>query len=467
MIVGFVTLMERFCAVKLGIDIGSTTTKLVVLDQEEILFQKYIRHLSRQRESVISLLSDVPDLCGSTPVQICFTGSGARALATRVQLPFTQEVVANAEALKHFYSKVGSAIELGGQDAKIIFFRENKNHEPEVYDMRMNGSCAGGTGAFIDEVAAVLGVTPPEMKEMADQGESVYDISGRCGVFAKTDIQALLNQGVKKEDIALSSYHAIAKQTIGGLSQGLEITPPVAFEGGPLTFHPRLVTVFAERLHLSAKDILIPERPEMMVAYGAALSLDALHAGCASITVAELLTQLRSLTDDTAEEEAEERYFTSATEKVKFFARHPKKEVPVHTPRAGEVLNVYLGIDSGSTTTKLVLIDEHENLVDSFYAHNEGSPLDIARDALLKIYEKYEAAGAELNILGAASTGYGEYLFSTAFRTETHIVETVAHALAASRYSNNPTFLLDIGGQDMKAIWLEDGIITNIVVNEA
>lgn len=451
----------------IGIDIGSTTTKIVVMKKDNVLYQNYIRHSARQRESVIRLLEEVRDICGTAPVRICFTGSGSRTIAERLQLPFTQEVVANAEALKHFYTRVGTAIELGGQDAKIIFFKENQDHEPEVYDMRMNGSCAGGTGAFIDEVAAVLGVTPPEMKQMAEDGTSVYDISGRCGVFAKTDIQALLNQGVKKEDIALSSYHAIAKQTIGGLSQGLTIRPPVAFEGGPLTFHPRLIEVFAERLHLSEEDILVPQHPEMMVAYGAALSLDTLHADKTGVTVDTLLSDLTALSDDTGAEEAGERYFTSATDKVLFAKRHPKEEPPVYHPKAGETIRAYLGIDSGSTTTKLVLLNEREELIDSFYAHNEGSPLDIAREALLSIYDKYEQAGATLEILSAASTGYGEFLFSKAFRTETHIVETVAHALAAGRYVDNPTFLLDIGGQDMKAIWLEDGIITNIVVNEA
>ena len=263
----------------IGIDVGSTTTNIVVRSDGEIILQKYIRHFAKQRESVIRLLEEARALCGNQPARICLTGSGSRTLAERLELPFTQEVVANSLALKARYESVGTAIELGGQDAKIIFFRENEEGEPEVYDMRMNGSCAGGTGAFIDEVATVLNITAPELREMADRGESVYDISGRCGVFAKTDIQALLNQGVKKEDIALSSYHAIAKQTIGGLSQGLEVKPPVAFEGGPLTFHPRLIDVFAGRLSLKKEDILVPEHPEMMVALGAALSLESLHAG--------------------------------------------------------------------------------------------------------------------------------------------------------------------------------------------
>ena len=452
---------------EIGIDVGSTTTKIVVRLDGETVLQKYTRHFAKQRESVIGLLEEARNLCGNAPVTICLTGSGSRTLAGRLALPFTQEVVANSLALKARYRSVGTAIELGGQDAKIIFFRNGKDGEPEVYDMRMNGSCAGGTGAFLDEVATVLNVSAPELKELADRGESVYDISGRCGVFAKTDIQALLNQGVKKEDIALSSYHAIAKQTIGGLSQGLDVKPPVAFEGGPLTFHPRLIGVFADRLSLHGDDILVPEHPELMVALGAALSLPALHPEAKTVQIASVLEHMRTLSDDTGEEESGLLYFASPEERRRFEEKHPKKEAPSYVPKRGETVDAYLGIDSGSTTTKLVLLNREGNILDSFYASNEGSPLDIARDALLAMYDKYAKAGAVLNILSACSTGYGEFLFSKAFRTETHIVETVAHTMASERFTKNPSFILDIGGQDMKAIWLEDGIITNIVVNEA
>ena len=202
------------------------------------------------------------------------TGSGAKPIAEKLKLAFIQEVAANAEALKTLYPSIGTAIELGGQDAKMIFFREDAStHTVSVADMRMNGSCAGGTGAFIDEIASVLKIPVEDFNALAAKGTCVYDISGRCGVYAKTDIQPLLNQGVAKEDLALSAFHAIAKQTIGGLAQGLEIKAPVAFEGGPLTFNPVLVKVFAERLSLAREDILIPEHPELMVACGAAVSL--------------------------------------------------------------------------------------------------------------------------------------------------------------------------------------------------
>ncbi|MBQ8134554.1 MAG: activase, partial [Clostridia bacterium] len=453
----------------IGIDVGSTTTKIVLTDNGNMIYHKYIRHFARQRESIITLLEEVKNIVKDEPFNICMTGSGSRTLANKLGISFTQEVVANSLALKKKYNSIGTAIELGGQDAKIIFFREDDNGEPTVYDMRMNGSCAGGTGAFIDEVAAVLGVPDHKMHELASTGNSVYDISGRCGVFAKTDIQALLNQGVKKSDIALSSYHAIAKQTIGGLSQGLEIKAPVAFEGGPLTFHPRLCEVFAQRLNLKDEDILVPEYPEIMVAYGAALSINELHNGVEKYHIDDLLEQMKAVADEKDSEENDSGilYFETADAFYKFKKKNPHKEVPNYQPEPNEVVNAFLGIDAGSTTTKLVLMNEKEEIIDSYYASNEGNPLNVAKKALLAMFAKYQKANAKLNIVAAASTGYGEFLFSKAFRTEAHIVETVAHSLAAAKYVDNPSFILDIGGQDMKAIWLENGIITNIVVNEA
>lgn len=453
---------------RIGIDVGSTTTKVALLKDGELVFHKYIRHFARQRDSIVGLLKEAKDIVLSETVKLCLTGSGARIIASKTAIPFTQEVVANSLALKKKYARVGTAIELGGQDAKIIFFRENEKGEPAVFDMRMNGSCAGGTGAFIDEIAVVLGIDVTEMNDLASRGEGLYDISGRCGVFAKTDIQPLLNQGARKEDIALSCYHAIAKQTIGGLAQGLDIMSPVVFEGGPLTFHPKLTDVFATRLGLGKEDIIVPELPEMMVAYGAALSIDEIHKNEEVCSLDEVIVRFENIVDDTENDGASGQLFFENKDELNAFRKeHELKLAPESKPEKGQITNAYLGIDSGSTTTKLVLIDEEENIIDSFYASNEGSPLDVARKALLAMYNKYIQAGATLNILAASSTGYGEFLFNKAFRTETHIVETVAHSLAASKYVDNPSFILDIGGQDMKAIWVEKGVITNIVVNEA
>ena len=256
---------------QIGIDVGSTTTKIVALEPESgrVAYADYQRHHADQVKSVSDAVWRLAGHFPDGEFRFALTGSGAKSLAEAVGLPYVQEVVANSIALRARYERVGTAIELGGQDAKIIFFRKNSTSgQLEAADMRMNGSCAGGTGAFLDEIASLLHVPIEEFDSLAAKGDCVYDVSGRCGVYAKTDIQPLLNQGVSRENIALSAFHAVAKQTIGGLAQGLEIQRPVAFEGGPLTFNPTLVRVFQERLGLADDEILIPERPELMMARG-------------------------------------------------------------------------------------------------------------------------------------------------------------------------------------------------------
>lgn len=453
-----------------GIDVGSTTTKIVVLDAEtkETVYSDYRRHHASQLKSVLNALKEFSQKFPGQEFRLAMTGSGSKPIAEKLGLPFVQEVVANSIALRFDYEDVGTAIELGGQDAKMIFFGREGGHL-KVNDMRMNGSCAGGTGAFIDEVASILKVSVQEINSLAEKGSCVYDISGRCGVYAKTDIQPLLNQGISKADLALSSFHAIAKQTIGGLAQGLDIKSPVVFEGGPLTFNPVLIKVFAERLNLEAKDILNPAHPEVMIAKGAALSLNELFPDFVmECTIPQIIEFLEE--DCTKKEEVSSSgrlYFYSEEEKQEFFDRHKRKRPKVYKFARGETIRVYLGIDSGSTTTKFVLLDEDNQILDYFYSGNEGDPLVIAKDALIKMRDRYKAEGVKLEILGVGTTGYGELLFSKAFNTEYHTVETVAHAKAASHYVGDVDFLLDIGGQDMKAIWLSGGVITNIIVNEA
>lgn len=466
-----------------GIDVGSTTTKIVVMQtgdsDYEVLFSNYERHHANQLKSVLEILKKFDKTIPGQKVRVCLTGSGAKPIAESLGVPFAQEVAANAIALQKKYDKVGTAIELGGQDAKMIFFKESENdHTRSVSDMRMNGSCAGGTGAFIDEIASVLKVPVEEFNVLAEKGEHVYDISGRCGVYAKTDIQPLLNQGAAKEDLALSAFHAIAKQTIGGLAQGLEIESPVAFEGGPLTFNPVLVRVFSERLQLSEEEILIPEHPELMIATGAALSLKEMFAGSKTIAVTDILKKLDKIQQQKEEEkngknlpsENEEKarpFFASEEEKKAFEKAHAKEKITWKEPKKGETVRGYLGIDAGSTTTKFVLLSQDEEILDSFYAPNEGDPLKVAKQALVDLRERYKQAGAKLEIISAGTTGYGEMLFSKAFDIKNHTVETVAHARAAEKYIQDASFILDIGGQDMKAIWLENGVITNILLNEA
>ncbi len=456
-----------------GVDVGSTTTKIAAVDPQsrEILFSSYKRHHAAQLQSIYDALDELERRFPCGRVRLALTGSGAKTVAARLQAPYIQEVVANSIALRECYSDVGTAIELGGQDAKMIFFRKDADTGAlNVADMRMNGSCAGGTGAFIDEVASILKVPIEEFDALAAQGACVYDISGRCGVYAKTDIQPLLNQGVSKQDLALSAFHAIAKQTIGGLAQGLDIEKPVVFEGGPLTFNPTLVKVFAQRLHLTAEETLRPQRPEIMMAYGAALSLNSMFAEESHlISLGSAKALLHGANDRNTAPSADDTrpLFASEEEYRSFVQRHRLAPRPFRAPEPGQVIRAYLGIDSGSTTTKFVLMDEEENILDSFYASNEGDPLSVAQQALIAMRDRYRSAGAELDILAAGTTGYGELLFAKAFGAQCHVVETVAHARAAEQYVQNATFILDIGGQDMKAIWLDHGIITNIVVNEA
>ncbi len=486
---------------RLGVDIGSTTVKLVIIDAHtyQVIYSVYRRHHARQMETAAALLKEAAALFPLRKVRAAVCGSGGKPTAEALGIPYIQEVVANATAVCALYPQARTAVELGGQDAKLIFFHyDEEKKELTASDMRMNGSCAGGTGAFIDEIAALLHVEPENYEALAAAGTHVYDISGRCGVFAKTDIQPLLIQGAAREDIALSAFHAIAKQTIGGLSQGLELTPPIIFEGGPLTFHPTLVKAFAKRLHLKEEEIIIPDHPETIVALGTAIAIDKLFPegeDDEGATLEELGQRLSDCLKNKSEQ-AENRsrpFFADAKERADFELRHAKERLEVEEPEIEETglkapemtesapgesgieafeiyrgeLRVWLGIDSGSTTSKMVLMDENERVIDRFYASNQGQALRVVCDGIRGFYEKYEAQGVKLNILGVGTTGYGEKMLAKAFGADYHIVETVAHATAALKYYPQATFLLDIGGQDMKAIWLQDGVITNIMLNEA
>ena len=441
-------------------------------EQKKVLYSAYKRHYARQADTVKSVLTDIRFRFPDARFYAAVCGSGGKPIADALCSPYVQEVVANAVAVRTFYPQTRVAIELGGQDAKIVFFYYDEHtRKLAASDMRMNGSCAGGTGAFIDEIAALLRIPVEDFEALASKGRAVYEISGRCGVFAKTDIQPLFNQGGLPEDIALSTFHAIAKQTIGGLAQGLELKPPIIFEGGPLTFNPTLIRVFAERLGLSRADCILPENPETFVAYGAALSVDEMFADKRrELDIAAATGALSSLHGDTAREAREyaaPNFFSGAEERLAFERRHRLPDVPGCEGRKGGTLRVYLGIDAGSTTSKLVLIDENEQVVDRFYSNNHGEPLRVMRNGLLELKRKYDAAGVNLEIVAVGTTGYGELLFARAFGADYHTVETVAHAAAARHFAPDVSFILDIGGQDMKAISINDGVVTNITVNEA
>ena len=457
----------------IGLDVGSTTVKVAVLDDAgALVHHAYVRHNADQPLAALSLLEETRTRFPGRPLEVALCGSGGARIAEVLSAPFVQEVVANGLVVRQRYPQVRTAIELGGQDAKLVFFRRDEaTGRTVVSDMRMNGSCAGGTGAFVDQIAELLRVPAEGFGALADKGVTVHDVSGRCGVFAKTDIQPLLNRGVAREDIALSAFHAIAKQTIGGLAQGVPLEPPILFEGGPLVFNPRLVQVFVERLGLAPGEALVPEHAEILVANGAALSLTELFPTTRRRLEKADLDRLRvHATRGAAKESATaSRFFASAEEKAAFLARHA---APPFTARYAEVsegrtVHAWLGIDAGSTTTKLVLLDREGRLIDSFYGPNEGEPLRVARAGLFTLRDRCRAAGFELSVLGAGATGYGEAMMATAFDVDHREVETVAHVRAATAVCPDVSFVLDIGGQDMKAIWVHGGRPVSFQLNEA
>lgn len=460
---------------RMGIDVGSTTVKILILntDTNEILYNHYERHHAEQWNTTQRLLRDVSSNFSGARFRIAVCGSGGKPIADKIGAHYIQEVVANSSAVRALYPQARTAIELGGQDAKIIFFY-NDNGRLVTSDMRMNGSCAGGTGAFIDEIASLLKVPTEDFEALAAAGHEVHSISGRCGVFAKTDIQSMLNQGVAREDIALSAFHAIVKQTVGGLAQGLELTPPIIFEGGPLTYDHSLVKTFAERLNLKADDIIRPDHPETIVARGAAIAVDELFplgSGTAddSILIDDAIHALDGGVVRVEHEgsKIKKPYFESEEECRVWREEHTLPELAKIEIKKGDTLDVYIGIDAGSTTSKMVLMTPDEKVFDRYYANNRGDPINVVRRGLIELHKKYENMGVKLNVLGLGTTGYGELLIAKAYGADYHTVETVAHATAARRFVPDVSFILDIGGQDMKGIWIDDGIITNITLNEA
>lgn len=455
--------------IDIGIDVGSTTVKATCIDADTnaVVFTSYERHGGRQSQAAARLVDAIARRFGPIDMRAAVCGSGAQPIARAMGVPYVQEVVALSIATQSLETRPRCAIELGGQDAKIVFFRE-EGGELAVSDMRMNGSCAGGTGAFIDEMAAVLEVPADRFDELAATGTTVYDVSGRCGVYAKTDIQPLLNQGADRGDLALSCFHAIAKQVVGGLAQGMAIEAPVLFAGGPLTFDDTLVAVFKQRLGLSDRDVIRPRDPETFVSLGAALSLDAgLFDDPAPFDPARARRALAAIADEAAGAAAGRPLFASEDERRAFFRRHARAPHAGKTRASHAMSPVYLGIDAGSTTSKIAVVGEDGTLLDSFYGRNEGAPLDTVVQALRGLHERWQAEGARYVVAGVGTTGYGEDLCAQALHADCHVVETVAHAKAALHYVPDAGFVLDIGGQDMKALWIDHGVVSDIVLNEA
>ncbi len=510
---------QEGAALLAGIDVGSTTVKLAVLDATgAVRYQRYRRHHADLEGAVDALLAEAIERFGDVPVRIGMCGSGAAPMARAAEVSYVQEVVANAAVVCAWYPEVRTAVELGGQDAKLLFFSvDPATGETEVDDMRMNGSCAGGTGSFIDEVSALLGVEVEELDALAARGQRVLNVSGRCGVFAKTDIQTLLAAGATRADLALSVLHAVAKQTIGGLSQGLELSAPLLFEGGPLTYNATLRRVFLERLGLDDDQAVVPAHPETIVACGAALAAASLakrHPQEGLLTFAECRARLRDRRDVASDGSKERPLFESAAQRRAFFARHhltdpaePRAEAgaaggvrPAAEPPAAGALgegdggaargtanddssapgaaddahpavpvptDVYVGVDSGSTTSKVVMMGADGALIDSFYAPNGGDALRTVSRGLGELRERCRRRGIEPVVCGLGTTGYGELLMASALGADCHEVETVAHAQAALACNPEVSFILDIGGQDMKGIWVCDGMVSDILLNEA
>ncbi len=435
----------------LGVDVGSTTVKAAVIDESgNILYKSYVRHFAKVKETVIEELEKVNALYPGK-YRVFITGSAGLGLSQRSRLPFVQEVQAAFTAIRKYYPDADAAIELGGEDAKIIFITGGT-------EQRMNGSCAGGTGAFIDQMATLLNISVNEMDKLSLSAERVYPIASRCGVFAKSDIQPLLNQGANKADIAASIFQAVVDQTVSGLAQGRRIKGKVLFLGGPLHFLEGLKRAFKQTLKLSDDNAVFPEDAPCFMAIGAAL-----HSAVAEER--ELTDVIGSVKNAGGSDEiiTGSPLFAGREEYTAFVARHRATNLDfcdIATYEGG----AYLGIDSGSTTTKLILITPDCRILYSHYQSNNGQPLDIVIE---KLKEIFNLSQGRVKILGSAATGYGEDLIKAAIKADFGIVETVAHFKAALHFNPKVDFIIDIGGQDIKCFKIKNGAIDSIMLNEA
>ena len=437
----------------LGIDIGSTTAKVVLVDNGKVLYEKYQRHFSQVRQKTLELLAEAAPLAGDRPLTAAISGSAGLGLAQGAKVPFVQEVFATGEVVKQLEPDTSVVIELGGEDAKIIFFDGG-------IDERMNGSCAGGTGAFIDQMATLLNVTADELDELSLGSQRLYPIASRCGVFAKTDIQPLLNQGARHEDVAASIYQAVVNQTIAGLAQGRKITGKVLFLGGPLYYCKGLRRRFQETLKLSDDQAVFPEYGRFAVAMGAALY--GMRAG-ETCTMAQLRRQIENSVSTRSEANLLPPLFQTEADYQEFRQRHSAANV-VRRDIQDYQGDAWLGIDCGSTTTKVALLSADKELLYTYYASNRGNPVQIVKEQLETIYS---LCGDRVTIRGSAVTGYGEELIQAAFNVDKGVVETIAHYTAAKYFCPEVDFILDIGGQDIKCFKIKNGAIDSIMLNEA
>lgn len=437
-----------------GIDVGSTTVKVVVFNSyKKLVYSKYERHYADIKKKLQEILQDTYEILKDAHLTVMITGSGGMNIANSIGVSFIQEVVASTKAIKTYYPETDVAIELGGEDAKIIYFKDG-------VEQRMNGTCAGGTGSFIDQMASLLKVDAAQLNELAKNYNTIYPIAARCGVFAKTDVQPLLNEGAAKEDIAVSVFQAIVIQTISGLACGRPIKGNVAFLGGPLFFLSALRERFIDVLKLEDHQVIFPESSQLYVAVGAALS----SADEKPIPFNSLISNLEKFGNETAAETNRlAPLFLSGKEYEEFKQRHQRNLVKRRELKdfMGEC---FLGIDAGSTTTKAALIDSDGTLLYTYYGNNEGSPL---KSTIKILKELYSVLPPEAKIANSTVTGYGEGLLKAALNVDIGEIETVAHYKAADFFCPGVDFILDIGGQDMKCLRIKDGVIESILLNEA
>lgn len=438
---------------KLGIDVGSTTIKVVALDSyNKVIYNDYRRHFSDIKNTLIGSLEECFKKIGNFDLKITVTGSGGIGVAQWLQCDFQQEVIACTRAVEEFINKTDVVIELGGEDAKITYLKGG-------IDQRMNGTCAGGTGAFIDQMAILLNTDAQGLNILARDAENIYPIASRCGVFAKTDIQPLINEGAKKSDIAVSIFQAVVDQTISGLACGKPIRGKVTFLGGPLHFLDSLRERFIKTLNLKEGEYFAPENSEIYVALGAAI----LSENNEIISSKELIKKLNSISEKEIEDNFLEPLFKNDKEYFDFKKRHDSSVVPKSDLKTYKG-NIFLGIDVGSTTTKAVVLGQNGELLYSSYNNNEGSPLNKTLEILKELYI---LINKDTRIAKATVTGYGEGLIKAALGIDIGEIETICHFRGAKEFMPNVEFILDIGGQDMKALMIKDGVINNILLNEA
>lgn len=438
-----------------GLDIGSTTVKLVVVDEHlNIIFSQYMRHGAEIKKTVEIILKEAFIKIGNANVKLQITGSGGLMIAEQLKIPFIQEVIAGTKAVERLFPETDVAIELGGEDAKITFFAT-------PIEQRMNGVCAGGTGAFIDQMAILLNTDASGLNELSKRHKTIHPIASRCGVFAKTDLQPLLNEGVPKEDLAASIFQAVVNQTISGLACGKSIKGKVAFLGGPLYFLSELRERFSHTLALAEEDIIAPEFAHYMVAMGSAIEASKLDS---DISMEVLLHRLQTLEEVHLLDSMTIRPLFASVNEFNVFQKRHQKHIAKRKDLQNHVGPIFVGIDAGSTTTKVVAIDQDGQILYEFYESNKGNPLTSARGALGELYKRMPKG----SFIGqSVVTGYGEHLLKAALLVDEGEIETITHYRAADYFKPGVSFVIDIGGQDMKSLKIKDGHIESIMLNEA